>query len=208
MAEQYRVLALSEDDTILSLLQDVLSEDYDLLTMHDSLDALDCLQRVEFTLLIIELSSLSSTGVVLVRLLRGYSKFNALPILAFSTEARLDPDLQDLVDGLLPAPFELGELRARVAETIQTAKLGYRRRTLDGGSLEADVLLRQSQALRQRLRHLRWQSRHQWSRTQGLFTRNRDLLNQLCSQSRASRHFIATIRREPGAASVFPGRNS
>ncbi len=116
--EKPRILVLDDDDTILELVQDILSSDYDVVASSSAADGLKQLKEEHFDLLILDLGLPGLSGIDTIRQIR-QDQESRLPILvvsAYTELRRLVSGLQ--VDGILAKPFSLAQLETRVAELL------------------------------------------------------------------------------------------
>ncbi len=115
-----RILVLDDDDTILELVQDILSSNYDIVANSSAADGLKQLADEHFDLLILDLGLPGLSGIDTIRQIR-QDQNSQLPILvvsAYTELRRLVAGLQ--VDGILAKPFSLTQLETRVAELIRS----------------------------------------------------------------------------------------
>ncbi len=120
-----RILVLDDDDTILELVQDILSSEYEVIASSSAADGLKRLQQEHFDLLILDLGLPGLSGIDTIREIRE-SQESRLPILvvsAYTELRRLVSGLQ--VDSVLAKPFSLAQLETRVSELINSAHRGH-----------------------------------------------------------------------------------
>ncbi len=111
-----RILIIDDDESILELVQDVLSVDYDVVAASSASEGLDLLKEKRFDLLILDLGIPGLSGADAIRRVREENK-NRIPILVVSAYTELRRLVSGLaVDGILAKPFSLSQLEARVAE--------------------------------------------------------------------------------------------
>jgi two-component system KDP operon response regulator KdpE len=120
LAANARILVIDDDETILDLIKETLSSDYQILTAHDALEGVDLLMSERFDLLIIDLGMPVVDGVELIEKIRANSPFEKTPILVVSAFPELRRRLAGAdVQAILPKPFSLDDLTRKVAETIR-----------------------------------------------------------------------------------------
>ncbi len=114
-----RILVVDDDETILELVQDVLSEDYKVTAANNAAEALELLAADHFDLLILDLGIPGLSGIDAIQKIRQEQRKTSVPILvvsAYNELRRLVGDLQ--VDAVLAKPFALSQLELRVAELL------------------------------------------------------------------------------------------
>ena len=122
MPRRYHILVIDDDETILELIRETLSSDYDVSTARDTLESVDMLLSQRFDLLIVDLGLPVVDGVELIQKIRDNSPFQHIPILVVSAYPELRTRLANTdVQAILPKPFTLDDLSRRVAETIDHA---------------------------------------------------------------------------------------
>jgi len=122
MPRRYNILVIDDDETILELIRETLSSDYDVVTARDTLESVDLLLGQRFDLLIVDLGLPVVDGVELIQKIRDNSPFQNIPILVVSAYPELRTRLANSdVQAILPKPFSLDDLSRRVAETINHA---------------------------------------------------------------------------------------
>lgn len=120
MPSNARILVIDDDETILDLIKETLSADYQIFTAHDALEGVDLLMSERFDLLIIDLGMPVVDGVELIEKIRANSPFEKTPILVVSAFPELRRRLAGAdVQAILPKPFSLDDLSRKVAETIR-----------------------------------------------------------------------------------------
>ncbi len=123
MAGPSRILVIDDDETILELLQDVLTPEYQIATAHDSLEGVELLMSERFDLLIIDLGMPVLDGVELIQKIRSHSPFNQIPILVVSAYPELRTRLAGSdVEAIIAKPFQVDNFLKTVAETIRNSK--------------------------------------------------------------------------------------
>ncbi len=123
-AERYsfqpHILVIDDDESILDLIQDILSLDYFVSTASDAQKGLEMLGQDRFDLLILDLGLPGVSGIDLIRYLRMQEKYANLPILVLSAYMELASRLADLtVDDVLAKPFALAQLERQVAKLVR-----------------------------------------------------------------------------------------
>ncbi len=119
MPAQPRILVIDDDETILDLLKDTLSPDYQIATAHDSLEGVELMMSERFDLLIIDLGMPVLDGVELIGKIRANSPFNKIPILVLSAYPELRARLRGAdVDAVMAKPFGIDQLQKTVAKII------------------------------------------------------------------------------------------
>ncbi len=124
------ILVVDDDENILQLVSDTLSDAYQVKTATDAVEAADQLQLQSFDLLILDLNMPVLDGSELLEILRVQPNFERVPILVISAYPDLIQRLTNAqVQAILPKPFQLDRLRQVVAETIR-----HSRRPSDSGT--------------------------------------------------------------------------
>lgn len=123
MAAHPALLVIDDDPDLLELLTDTLSEDYDLATASDALQAADLLHTRGFDLLIVDLQMPVLGGVNLIEILRSLPRFDQTPILVCSAFPDLIERTGGLnIQGIVQKPFSPARLKEKVAQTIAASK--------------------------------------------------------------------------------------
>ena len=119
MPAQRRILVIDDDETILDLLKDTLSPEYQISTAHDSLEGVELMMSERFDLLIIDLGMPVLDGVELIGKIRQNSPFNKIPILVLSAYPELRARLRGAdVDAVMAKPFGIEHLQKTVGKII------------------------------------------------------------------------------------------
>ncbi|MEP7199373.1 MAG: response regulator [Chloroflexota bacterium] len=114
-----RILAIDDDDAILSLLADALSPPHQVATAQEWLDGVDLLMNQQFDLLIIDLGMPVFNSVEFVNKIRASPPYDRIPILVISAYPQLRERLREFpVQAILPKPFSLENLTRTVAELL------------------------------------------------------------------------------------------
>ncbi len=122
MSYNSRILVIDDDESILELIKDTLSSDYQISTARDSLEGVELLMSERFDLLVIDLGMPVLDGVELIQKIRAHSPFNKIPILVLSAYPELRTRLAGSdVEAIMAKPFSVDELSRTVAETIRRA---------------------------------------------------------------------------------------
>ena len=130
MPTQPRILVIDDDETILDLLKDTLSPNYQIATAHDSLEGVELMMSERFDLMIIDLGMPVLDGVELIQKIRANSPFDKIPILVLSAYPELRTRLRGSdVQAIMAKPFSVDQLQRTVAQIIEgapghTANLG------------------------------------------------------------------------------------
>ncbi len=136
------IFAVDDDLEVLDTLGRVLRhEQYDVSLISSPLEALDELERQTPDLLILDIMMPEMDGVTVCRRLRQNPRFVALPILFLTAKGSTD----DVVNGLdaggddyVVKPFELAELRARIAALVRRGSRDKGSNLLQFGDLALD----------------------------------------------------------------------
>ncbi len=122
MARRPFILILDDDVDILEILQTALSDKYHVWAEQDLLDVVGVLQIKKPDLLISDLGLPILDGITLIKSIRLDPAFQKLPILVISAyPERMVQIPEGLVQGFLPKPFGIKDLRERVAKLLQAA---------------------------------------------------------------------------------------
>ncbi len=117
------ILVIDDDDSILDLVQDILSFDYSISTANNAQKGLELLKREHFDLLIVDLGLPGMSGTDLIQHLRAQPAYAKLPILVISAYTELAHRLEGLqVNAALSKPFSLSQLEHKVAELVRPVK--------------------------------------------------------------------------------------
>ncbi|MGE5141691.1 MAG: response regulator [Rudaea sp.] len=117
-----RILVIDDDETILELVKDVLSPEYEIRTSGDATRGLERLEKEPFDLLVLDLGLPGLSGIDAILRIRGEERHSNLPILvvsAYTDLARLVGDSQ--VQSVLAKPFSIQRLEERVAGLLKRA---------------------------------------------------------------------------------------
>ncbi len=135
MDNRASILVVDDDENILQLLSDALSDTYEVKTASDAVEAADQLQLQAFDLLVLDLNMPVLDGSELLEIFRVQPNFDRVPILVISAYPDLIQRLANAqVQAILPKPFEVERLRQVIAETIQ-----HSRRPSGGGASAAQA---------------------------------------------------------------------
>ncbi len=119
LADLPRILVIDDDDTILDLLSDVLSSDYEIHTARDALEAVEWLESEATDLIISDFYLPVLSGCELIQIIRNQREFDAVPILCVSAYPDLYRNIGCAqVQGFLTKPFDINELSRAVAEGL------------------------------------------------------------------------------------------
>ncbi len=117
-----RILVIDDDESILQLIQDLLSFDYQVSTANDGLRGLELLRRENFDLLILDLGLPGLHGLDVIQHIRTQGPARGIPILVLSAFPDLRKQLEGAeVNSYLPKPFSLEQLERRVAQLLPAA---------------------------------------------------------------------------------------
>ncbi len=120
------IYAVDDENEVLQTVGRVLEhENYDVLLMSSSQQALIALEKQKPDLLILDIIMPEMDGVTLCRRLRRDPRFITLPILFLTAKGNVDDIVTGLdagADDYVIKPFELSELRARIAALLRRGK--------------------------------------------------------------------------------------
>jgi DNA-binding response OmpR family regulator len=165
------IFAVDDDPEVLDTVGRVLRhERYEVALINSPIEALQRLERETPDLLILDIMMPEMDGVTVCRQLRQNSRFIALPILFLTAKGSTD----DVVNGLdaggddyVVKPFELAELRARIAALVRRGArergsnvLQFGDLTLDSGTYRAVVDGQEIQLTSTEHRLLRYMMEH------------------------------------------------
>jgi two-component system KDP operon response regulator KdpE len=120
---QPHILVIDDDETILELVKETLSSDYQISAAHDSLEGVEMLLSERFDLLIIDLGMPVLDGVELIQKIRANSPFQNIPILVLSAYPELRTRIGSSdVQAIMAKPFSIDELSRTVADTISRSR--------------------------------------------------------------------------------------
>lgn len=119
MPAQHRILVIDDDETILELLSDALTPEYQVATAHDALEGVELLMSAHFDLLIVDLGMPVLNGVDLIQKIRANSPFEKIPILVLSAYPELRTRLRGSdVQAIMAKPFSIEQLHSSVASIV------------------------------------------------------------------------------------------
>ncbi len=123
MAAPPAILVLDDDQAILELVRDTLSERYQVYTAADILAATDIISTRHLDLIIADLNMPIVNGIEMIDHIRAFPRFDRTPILVISAYPELAERLErHAVDGFLPKPFSLPVLTALVDTLIRRSR--------------------------------------------------------------------------------------
>ncbi len=115
MAERATILVVDDDESLISMLHDVLSENYQVFTAVDVLEATDLVITQHLDLILADLHLPILSGVDWIRKIRASPQFDTIPILCISGFPQLMRELQGVkVEGFVAKPFALDELDLKI----------------------------------------------------------------------------------------------
>ncbi|MBL8145243.1 MAG: response regulator transcription factor [Anaerolineae bacterium] len=136
------IFAVDDDPEVLDTLGRVLRhENYSVALINSPVEALQRLEREMPDLLILDIMMPEVDGVTVCRQLRQNSRFIALPILFLTAKGSTDDVVQGLDaggDDYVVKPFELAELRARIAALLRRGSRDKGANVLQFGDLALD----------------------------------------------------------------------
>lgn len=120
------ILIVEDNDDLLYLFKLVLeSAGYQVATASNGRDALDCIERVQPRLVVMDIMMPEINGLQVARNIKQTTNYESIPILLVSAIDRLNRQefQQSKADGILYKPFDIDELIERVGEltTIQSS---------------------------------------------------------------------------------------
>lgn len=122
---QTRLLLVEDDEFMQAILEEILSENYQIDIMPDGLSALAFLQSGNIPDLIIsDLNTPNMTGLELIEQLKLSDFFHSLPIMILSGEESSDKRIKCLdagADDFVIKPFNPAELEARIKMVLRRA---------------------------------------------------------------------------------------
>ncbi len=120
------IFAVDDENEVLQTVGRVLEhEQYEVTLLNSSLQALALLEKQKPDLLILDIIMPEMDGITLCRKLRRDPRFIALPILFLTAKGNVDDIVTGLdagADDYVVKPFELSELRARIAALLRRGK--------------------------------------------------------------------------------------
>ncbi len=120
MAQTLPILVVDDDESVRSLLQDLLSADYQVLVASDCFEATEMLAAHRFSLLIIDLLLPVFDGIEFIQLLRATPKFDYLPVLILTVDRQKAAMLSSVrVERILYKPCALDDIVRAVQELTQ-----------------------------------------------------------------------------------------
>lgn len=124
------ILFVEDDATLRTHLAAQLSDEYDVGTAGDGIEALKAVMRRKPDLIVTDIVMPEMDGLELLRILRSEAGTQGLPVLLISgraQEAQRIEGFREGADGYLPKPYSVSELRAVVGAMLQAA--GHRAET-------------------------------------------------------------------------------
>ncbi len=126
MAPQACILIVDDDTTVLQLLEDVLSIEYEIKAVSDPFAAWDLLQHEHFDLALVDLGMPRLDGIELVQRIRNQPDIRELPIIALSAFDQLRQRVSDVsVDALVSKPFAITDLENTIARILQKRAVAH-----------------------------------------------------------------------------------
>ncbi len=113
------ILVIDEEGGVLGLLQEALSFEYDVCTVHNRCEAIGSLKTRRPDVILIGLGDTTSSGIELIDAIRSYPSDSNIPILV-TCSVPFIKQLAPQVQAIVPKPFALRQLLNRVAELVQT----------------------------------------------------------------------------------------
>ncbi len=116
---RYSLLVIDDDESILELLSDTLSDTYEVKTATDAVEAADLLQAQPFDLLVLDLNMPVLDGSELLEIFRVQPHFEQIPILVISAYPDLIQRLANAqVQAILPKPFTAEKLLSVIHDSL------------------------------------------------------------------------------------------
>ncbi len=120
MGKTLPILVVDDDESVRSLLQDLLSADYQVRVASDCFEATEMLTAHRFSLLITDLLLPVFDGVEFIQLLRSTPKFDYLPVLILTVDRQKAALLSSVrVERILYKPCALDDIVRAVEELTQ-----------------------------------------------------------------------------------------
>ena len=121
-----RILVADDDPSVRTLVGDLLSlEGYEVVEVHDGLEALAALKKGRYDLLITDINMPRMQGPELIKVLRTSSEHKGQPIIVLSSEGDI-PTLNEVFElgalAFLPKPFQAHQLLAKVSAFFTQSK--------------------------------------------------------------------------------------
>ena len=117
------ILVIDDDETILSLVEDAFSSEYQVCTANDALEGVGLLLSEPIDCLIVDLGMPVLDGVELIQKMRHSSRFHDTPVIVISAFPNLSARLAGArVQLILPKPFAIAELARAVATCIHAER--------------------------------------------------------------------------------------
>ncbi len=119
MASQACILVIDDDESVLELIEDVLSPKYEVEAVSDPFTGVELLNREHFDALIVDLGMPHLDGIELIRRLRAQPNTRELPIIAVSAFDQLRERIADVpVNAVVAKPFSVRKFEQTVAQVI------------------------------------------------------------------------------------------
>ncbi len=117
------VLVVEDDPPVRKLLNDVLQEEgYEVVAVHDGSAALRVLESLKIDMITLDLDLPGLTGSDVVNMLR-QRKVNVPPIIVITSYTPVKSHLRRIVQAVLPKPFDVDDLLARVWQLLPRRQL-------------------------------------------------------------------------------------
>ncbi len=119
LAPQVCILIVDDDPSVLQLVEDVLSLNYEVEGLADPRQALELLDHEHFDIVLVELGMPQLDGFELIRRIRSQPGGQALPIIAMSAFDQLRERVENVpVDAVVSKPFSIEKLEDTIEQVI------------------------------------------------------------------------------------------
>jgi two-component system chemotaxis response regulator CheY len=120
------ILVVDDSTSVRKMLESALRfKGYAVVTAADGLEALEALERDQFSLVILDINMPRMDGLSLLEIIRGRSAWTDLPVLMLSTEGQESDRDQALALGAtdyIVKPFKPAQLLERVGDILSTGE--------------------------------------------------------------------------------------
>lgn len=137
-----QILVVDDDGLNLSILNDMLGEDYEITSARSGLEALNCLEKGSFDLIIMDVMMPHMSGYELTRIIRERFSMSDLPILLLTARTRVEDITVGFRSGAndyVAKPVDALELKARVQAWTELRRSIEERLRIEGAWLQAQI---------------------------------------------------------------------
>ncbi|MBD8390325.1 hybrid sensor histidine kinase/response regulator transcription factor [Dysgonomonas sp. BGC7] len=122
---RHTILIIDDNDDVLWLLEDILSEDYNIQIARDGEEGYNKLQNMMPDLVITDVMMPKQDGVSLTRLIKGNPYTMHIPLIILSAKSSIDSRIEGIdsgADAYISKPFDILYLKAQIRQLIDKKK--------------------------------------------------------------------------------------